>query len=199
MSELETTIRQSAEAGDWVADWDDVLRRAGRSRIRSRRAAAIGAVVAVAVVLLLPGIGIGGGLNALISGSGGAGFELRARLSHGGRVIGTVSVRTSRLFVAVDPKSGRIRSFFPRGLGHLPRPESRWRIDLTGVTAVTSARIVQRGRVVVQLCERCSDGAHGRFRADRLGLAAIFGRGTVVAETPQGPTRGPLELQNPSR
>ena len=49
---------------DWVADWDDVLRRAGYSRVPSKRAAAIAATAAVAVLLLLPGIGIGGGLNA---------------------------------------------------------------------------------------------------------------------------------------
>ena len=44
MSELETMIKGSAEAGEWTVDWDDVLRRSGHKRYRSRRAAAIAGV-----------------------------------------------------------------------------------------------------------------------------------------------------------
>ncbi len=192
-------IRGSAAADEWVADWEEVLRRAGRSRFRTRRAAAIGAVAAVAAVaavLLMPGIGIGGGLNALISGSPGSGFELSAKLSHVGRLIGTVSVRTSRLFVAVDPETGRIRSFVPRSRHGLPQPKFRWSIDLTGAASVSSVSIVRRGRVVERLCAPCRDGAGGTFlHVGRLGLfAEDLGKGTVVAQTSLGTARGTLRL-----
>ena len=199
MSQLETMIRESADAGDWVADWEDVLRRSGRSRYRSRRAAALVAVAAVTAVFLLPGIGIGGGLNALLSGSSGPGWELRAPLSRGGDLIGAVSVRSSRLFVGIERKGGRVRWFLPTGRGRIPRPEFRWTLQLTGTATVTSARIVRRGRVVARLCSPCSDGAHGTFTTSRFGLQTIFGKGLVVADTPQGRAHGRLRLQKPQR
>ena len=196
MSELETMIRDSAGAGDWSADWEDVLRRSGHSRRPSKRTAGIAAVVAVAVVLLLPGIGIGGGVTGLISHSSPPGLKFSTQLLRDNRLIGTVSVRTSRLFVAIDPKTGRIKSFRPTHPEGASGPEFRWSLDLTGAATVSSVRIVDRrsGRNVVRLCSPCKDGAHGVFRRSRATFAAVFGRGTVVAETSRGEVTAPLGL-----
>lgn len=177
MSKVETTIRQSATPGEWTADWNDVLRRAGHSRSHSRRAAAVAVLAALAVVLLLPGIGIGGGLNAWISGTGRPVLQFRAELSRNGHLIGTVSARPTRL-----------------------RGEFSWNADLSGAVRVSSLRILgRRGGVVVRLCAPCNDGARGTIRNGRVAFAAIFGRGIVVAETPQGAARGTLKLQKPVR
>jgi hypothetical protein len=192
VSQLETMIRQSAGDGEWVADWHDVLRRAGHSRFRSKRVAAVAAVAAAVVVLLLPGIGIGGGLNRLISGSSGPGLQLRAPLSANGRVIGAVSFRTSRVFVAVAPKSGRVGMV-------LPQAELRWSFQLAHGITVSSLRIVRHGEIAVRLCSPCTDGATGIVRANRRTFGALFGRGTVVADTSRGPARGTVRLQKPQR
>jgi len=191
VSELETKIRDSAQACEWTADWDDVLRRSGHKRHRSRRAAAIAALTVVAVVLLMPGIGIGGGLNALISHPVPPGLQFAAEFSQGSRLIGTVTVQTSRLFVHVDPKSGTVKSQYWPSRGAF-RGEFRWNLDLTGAANVSSLQILDRrsGRVVARLCSPCQDGAHGTFRRSRAAFAAVFGRGKVVAETSRGTSKG---------
>src|SRR5207253_11087890 len=131
VSDLATTIRSSVEPDEWRADWDDVLRRAGRSPSRPRRAAAIGLLVAVVLVLTLPGIGVGGRLKELIAGEHPPGLELRAvlTLANGDR-IGTVSVRTTRLFVAASRRTGEVKPnpFTPAGHGPLQPIRMKWTI-----------------------------------------------------------------------
>jgi hypothetical protein len=193
VSGLETAIRESAASGEWVADWNDVLRRSGYSRFRSIRAAAIAAVVAAAVVLLAPGIGIGGGLKALISGSRRPGLEVRAELVHAGRTIGFVSIQTtSRAAVSVAPQGGRLPPV------PVAWPELRWGLRLPGATTVSSLRIVQPGRAPIRLCGPCRDGANGTLPANRTSFAAAFGRGTVVADTSRGKARGTLRIEPPT-
>jgi len=195
VSDFELTLKGSAAHDEWVADWDDVLRRAGSSPSRSRRVAAIGVLVAVALVLTLPGIGVGGRLKDLIAGSKVPGLQLRADLvRQGGRSIGSLSLSTSRLLVAIAPRTGRVRSFVP-GHGPLRPAQIRWTLHLDGGTTAASARIVG----VARLCSPCSDGRNGTIRARRGALAALFGKPTVVVETSQGAARGTLRLQTPMR
>lgn len=201
MSELERMIRDSAASDEWVADWGDVLRRSGHTRFRSRRAAAIAAVAAVAVVLLLPGIGIGGGLNALLSGSRPPGLQLQAALIGKDGPVAVVTLRTSRIFVAIAPGTGRVKAFFPRGKTPIPPLEARWSIEVARGTTVTSARILDHagGRVLARLCSTCRNGAHGTVGIRRRTLSAVFGRALVVAETDRGPVHGTLALPTPLR
>src|SRR5262245_16501125 len=203
MSQLETMIRGSAAPGDWVADWDDVLRRSGRSRFRSRRAAGIAAVVAAALLLTLPGIGLGGRLAALVTGSRGPGIQLRAapRLPDG-RTIGTVWVHSSRIFVTRQKGHLKPRAFFvPRGHASvLPPVPLRWSVDLAGGATARSAVIETRqGRVIARLCAPCSDGAHGTVEIRPRAVLAVFGRARAVVETADGTARGTLRLTLPPR
>jgi hypothetical protein len=181
---------------DWVADWDDVLRRAGRPRYRSRRAAAGAAAVTVAVILLMPGIGIGGGLDALIAGSNRHGLEFRTRLWTGGQAIGSVSIRTVRAVVSVSPHSGGTKPYVPQGVA---RAVFQWSLQVSDGVAVRSLQILRHGRVAVRLCAPCSDGSNGTFLADRVAFGAVFGGNTVLAATNRGPARGRLKLTRPTR
>jgi hypothetical protein len=198
VSQLETMIRDSARPGDWVADWDDVLSRAGRSGAgRSRRFAAVAAVAVAALVLTLPAIGVGGDLKDLIAGSNRPGLELRAALTlPGGASAGTLTLRTSRIFVAVAPRTGRLkpRPFRPAGAPLEPQ-RFRWTLDLAGSGTADSARIAG----VARLCAPCSDGAHGTFTAGRKRLYEVFGRAAVVVRTSAGTARGTLRLVPPTR
>jgi hypothetical protein len=181
---------------DWVADWDDVLHRAGPSRFPSRRAAAVAAVAAVAVVLVLPGIGIGGGLNAWISGSR-PGLHLRAVLAlPSGKGVGTLSLGASRIFVAVTRKPP---FFIPRGHKPvLPPVPVRWSLDLQGVSARSAVIENGKGHVIARLCSPCSDGAHGTVMIRPRAVLDAF-RGTAVVKTSRGTARGMLRLPTPVR
>lgn len=180
---------------EWAADWDDVLRRAGHARYRSRRAAVVAAVAAVAVVLMLPGIGIGGGLNALFSDSH-PGLELQAALIGQDGPVAVVTLRMSRIFVAVRPGTGAV--YFHRGKSPVPPQTARWSIQVVHGTSVTSARIVDsRNRLLARLCSTCRNGAHGTVQIKRRTLAAIFGRARVVAETNHGAVHGTLTWRGP--
>jgi hypothetical protein len=210
VNDLASTIRSSADselAAGWAPDWDDVLARAGvsprpRRAVLSRRTAAVGGLIAAVLLLTLPGIGIGGRLQDLVAGSSPPGFELRASLAGpGGRSIGSVTLHTSRLFVAVSPQTGRIlRPVVPRR--PLQPLQLRWTIDLTGGAMATSARIERAGpstHVFARLCAPCRDGAHGVIHLDRAGLTALFGRRAVaVVETNEGQVRGVLGLEPPA-
>jgi hypothetical protein len=178
---------------DWVADWDDVLRRAGRSRYHAWGAAAAAAALAVSIALLMPGIGIGGGLTALISGSSRPGLELRADLAQGGRAIGSLSIHTSRVIVGVVPQTGRVKSV------PVAQPEFRWLLEVSPGVKVSSLRIVRSGRVALRLCGPCGGATTGIFRGSPTAFGAIFGRGTVVAVTDHGSARGTLRLEKPRR
>lgn len=176
---------------EWIADWEDVLRRSGRSRFPSRRATAIAAVTAVAVVLALPGIGIGGGLNAWISDSQ-PGLHLHAELRlPGGRNVGTLSVRVTRIFVSLQPR----QIFFGRGRHPvLPPVPVRWSLALApGKTARSVVIEDALGKIVVRLCAPCSEGAHGTVRLHPRALLSVL-RGQAVAETSAGTARGGLTL-----
>jgi hypothetical protein len=201
VSEFERLIKHSGDAGGWVADWDDVLRRSGQSRLRSHRAAAAAAVAAVAIVLLLPGIGIGGGLNAWISGSR-PGFQLRAALTlPSGRDVGTVSLHTSRLFVGM-PRRGKPNTFFVprRHTPTLPPVPLRWSLDLAGGTGAESAVVENRqGHVIARLCAPCRDEAHGTVKIRPRALLQVFGRAVAVVETTSGTARGTLKMTPPAR
>lgn len=181
---------------DWVADWDDVLRRAGHSRFRTKRVAAVVAVAAAAVVLLLPGIGVGGGLNALLNGTHAPGLGLEAALIGKDGPVALVTLRPSRIFAAIAPGTGAVKAFYPRGKTPLSPLEARWSIQVVRGTTVTSARILDRlgGRVLAKLCSACRNGAHGTVNIRRRTLAAVFGRAVVVAETNHGPVHGTLGL-----
>lgn len=198
MSDLASVIRDTAVPGEWAPDWEDVLRRAGRpSRSRSRHVAAIGVAVAVALVLTLPGIGVGGRLKDLIAGPGGPGFQLRAELSlPNGAAAGTVTMVTSRLFVEVSPRTGRVVPH-PFRRPHVPfEPQKfRWTLDLRDFASAASAGI----RGVTTLCAPCPDGAHGVFSARRRQLAEIFGHAVVVVRTNGGTARGTLDVVPPRR
>jgi hypothetical protein len=141
----------------------------------------------------MPGIGIGGGLNALISGSSRPGLELRAQLDQGGHAVGALSIRTSRVLVDVVPQTGRVRSV------PVARPEFRWMLDVSAGVEVRSLRIVRSGRVALRLCGPCAGATTGVFRAGPSAFGAIFGRGTVVAATSGGTARGTLRLTKPTR
>jgi hypothetical protein len=198
MSQLETMIRDAATPDAWTADWDDVLRRAGRSGPeRSRRTAAVAAVAAAALVLTLPAIGVGGDLKDLIAGSSGPGLELRAALTlPGGASAGALTLRTSRIFVAVAPRTGRLkpRPFRPAGAPLEPQ-RFRWTLGLAGSGTADSARISG----VAKLCAPCSDGAHGKLTVGRKRLSEVFGRAAVVVRTSAGTARGTLRLVPPNR
>jgi hypothetical protein len=194
VSELETTIRDSAEPGEWTADWDDVLRRSGHSRYRSRRAAAIAAVAAVAVVLALPGIGIGGGLNAWVSSSRRPGLQLRAALmlSRGGRV-GTLSLGTSRIFFATPRQAVLVH----KGLKPVP---IRWSLELVKGTTADSAVLEDRlGKATAHLCAPCAGGAHGTINLRPRAVLTMLGQSAVVVKTSAGTARGVLRLPVPVR
>ena len=196
MSELETMIKGSAEAGEWTVDWDDVLRRSGHKRYRSRRAAAIAVVAAMGVVLALPGIGIGGGLNAWISDSR-PGLDVRATLTlPGGKAVGTLSLRASRIFVAMSGKP----FFVPRGHKPvLPPVPLRWSLELAGGKTAGSAVVQDRdGKVIARLCTPCSDGAHGTIKLHPRAVLSAF-RAYAVVETSAGTARGMLRLPTPVR
>lgn len=211
MNDLVSTIRSSAATelgGDgWAPDWADVLGRAcvrprPRRALLSRRAAVVGGLAAAALVLTLPGIGLGGRLKDLVAGSSRPGFELRAILYRpSGGSVGYVSLRTSRLFVEIARGSGRVvRPFVPRRPVEPLRVD--WRLNPNRGVSVTSARIVRAGnakQLIAQLCAPCGDGAHGVIRLRRRGLSAIFGRGAlVVAQTSSGVARGTIRLEPPA-
>jgi hypothetical protein len=206
VTELASTIKASLEHDEWTPDWGDVLSRARTRPSRFRRGAAVGTVSAVALVLTLPGIGIGGRLKDLIAGSRGPGIHLRAGLSlPGGRSVGTLTLRTSRIFVTVPSPKGRDgrvepRPFFiPRGhRSALPPVQIRWSLDLSSGVSVRSAWIEGRqGNVIARLCAPCSDGAHGTIDVRARALSAIFGRATAVTDTSQGHARGTVRLETP--
>lgn len=195
MSEFETMIRGSAAADDWVADWDDVLRRSGHSRFRTRRAAAVGAVVAAVAVLMLPGVGIGGGLNSWISGSR-PGLQLRAELTlSGGQNVGTLSVSASRIFVGVPRKA----FFVPRGHKPVLSPVPlRWSLALANGTANSAVIQDREGKLIARLCAPCDNGAHGIVKLHPGTLLRAF-RGDAVVKTSAGSARGMLRLPTPVR
>lgn len=205
MNDLDVRIMGSLDRAGWVADWDDVLRRAGhrRPRTRTRRAAVVGvAAAAVVLVLTLPGIGVGGRLKDMLSSPPAPGIELRAGLVRAdGTRVGTASLRTTRLFVVVDPRTGRtgVWTYAPRGRGKIaPAVPVRWELALD--QNASSARIeTASGTVVATLCAPCKDGDHGIIRARRGALGAIFGRGVVVVRTGGGTARGVLRLEKPQR
>jgi hypothetical protein len=203
VTELETMIKHSVAADEWVADWDEVFRRAGRPRVRTRQAATIVAVAAAALALLLPGVGIGSGLTSLLWGSRGPGFELRAELTlANGRSVGTASLHTSRIFLAIPARKGHSEPkpfFVPRGhRPALPPVRFRWSFDLAAGarSAVLESR---QGKVIARLCAPCAPDAHGTMRVRARTLATVFGRPVVVVETASGTARGTLRLTTPPR
>jgi hypothetical protein len=199
VSELETIVKHSASAGDWIGDWDDVLRRAGHTRSRSARVAAIATGIAVAVVLVLPGIGIGGGLDAWISGSR-PGLHLHAALRlPTGETVGTLELSASRIFVAKgrpEPKP----FFVPRGHRPvLPPLPLRWSLDLAdGKTAGSAVVQDGDGKVIARLCAPCGNRAHGTVELHPRALISTF-RAEAVVKTSAGTARGLLRLPVPVR
>jgi hypothetical protein len=180
---------------EWVADWDDVLRRARHSRYRSRRTAAIAGVVAAAaaVVLLMPGIGVGGGLNAWVS-TARPGLQLRTTLTlPGGGRAGTLSIRTSRIFFTTP----RHAAFVRKGLAPVPID---WSLDLAAGKSAASAVVQDRGgKVIARLCAPCADNARGTVKLRPRTVLEMLGQATVVVETNAGTARGVLRLPIPVR
>ena len=179
---------------DWAADWDDVLHRAGHSRRRARGAAAIAAVAAVGVILALPGIGVGGGLNAWLSSSR-PGLGLRGTLTvPGGRKVGTLSFRAARIFVPGPGKprlvpAGPTPAVPPR----LPPQPARWSLELApGVSARSAVIETRKGQAIARLCAPCTDGAHGTVLMRPRRLLVVLGRVVAVVETSAGTARGTL-------
>ena len=159
----------------------------------------LAAVVAVAVVLLMPGIGIGGGLNTLLEGSPTSGLELQAALIGKDGPVAVVTLQPSRIFAAIAPGTGAVQAYYPRGKTPIPPLEARWSIQVARGTTVKSVRILDElgGRVLGRLCAACPDGAHGKVSMRRRMLAAVFDRAVVVADTSRGLVHGQLALTPP--
>jgi hypothetical protein len=200
MSDIETAVRELIAEWDVApraADWDEVLRRADEPVVRTRarrRPMFVAALVACALVLAVPGLGVGDRLVALVTGGKRPGLALGAALVRGdGTRVGSVTLRTGRLFVTPN---GQSRPFMQRG----PRNQLRWTLTLS--TRATSAVIESRtsGKRIASLCAPCAVGtASGRVRLPRGGFNALFGRADVVAHTTQGDARGRVRLQRPPR
>jgi hypothetical protein len=174
VTEVATMIRSCADTSEWNPDWDDVLRRAGQSRVLSRRIAAIAVVAAAGAVLLLPGIGVGGRLKDLIAGTSRPGIALHTDLVlRNGSRAGTLSA-----------------SLVPGKL--------YWALALEGARSARSARVVLGYGTPVALCAPCRDGQRGTARTGRRPI--WFGpRARVVLETKFGPAEGPLRISRPPR
>jgi hypothetical protein len=180
-----------------AADWDDVLSRTDEPVPRTRahrRPLLVAALIACALVLAVPGLGVGDRLVALVTGGKRPGLALGAALVRAdGTKIGSVTLRTGRLFVT---PSGQSRPLAHPG----PRNELRWTLTLS--TPATSAVIASRtsGKRIAALCAPCASGTtSGRVRLPRGGFSALFGRAAVVAHTAQGDARGRVRLQRPPR
>jgi hypothetical protein len=182
-----------AAIGEWevparAADWEDVVRRARPARRRRR---VLVAAVAGAAVLALPALGIGDRLTQLFTGRG-PGLALGAELVRAdGTRVGTVTFRSSRLFV---PTGRRAHPGTPA----LHRLRMPWTLSLS--TPASSVRISTRGKQLGTLCAPCGAGvSHGTLRLQRHDLGAFFGRATVVATTADGEARGTVRLERPPR
>lgn len=183
-------------------DWQDVLRRAGRRRrgTLGRRAALAATAATLALLATIPAFGVSSRLRSLVEASDAPGLELRAvlRAADGSRV-GTFSVRTSRLFVAV-PRGGRRARPFSRPGALTPGVPARWRLDLEPGATGASARLERTTPAgttrVADLCARCASSTEGSLRLRRPAVAALFGRRlVVVVTTSQGAVRAALRLE----
>jgi len=152
----------------------------------------VGVLVACALVLAVPGLGVGDRLVALVTGGKGPGLALGAALVRGdGTRIGSLTVHTSRLFVLPD---GRPRPFVHRG------SELRWTLTLRTAASSALLEIRSSGKRIATLCSPCAAGTtSGRVRLARGGFSALFGRADAVAHTAHGDARGRVRLQRPPR
>jgi hypothetical protein len=214
MTEFESDLRAAAvwPAAGLQPEWEDVLRRAGLHRSRAlgigaRQAAVAAGVGIVAVVLTVPALGIGERLKDLVTGKTRPGLRLAATLHRpDGSDAGTLSVRTSRLFVTVG-RHGRsvAHPFSARGQGVPKGIEATWRLDLAGSDQARSVRIVRTGavagrRLVAVVCDPCSERTTGRLRLTRAGFSSLLrGRTSASVSTARGRVTGRIEFEPPPR
>jgi hypothetical protein len=204
VNELDARVRESLDG--WrlapAPDWDDVLRRA-RERRRIAPGPRTALVLGVALLLAVPALGLGGRLSGLLGSSDRPGLRLGAAIttSDGAR-IGSLSLRTSRLFVSVGPRSRTVpHPFAPRGSVFRLRVPLTWTLQLASGAQGRAARLERasgdgRRHVVARLCTSCPERTSGHLRLGRADLGALFGGRIAVVVTAAGKTaRGVVRFQ----
>jgi hypothetical protein len=209
MNDLDPRVRESLDG--WrlspAPDWEDVLRRA-RERRRLAPGPRTALLLGVALLLAAPALGVGGRLSDLLGRSDRPGLRLGAALSTpGGAQVGSLSLRTSRLFVSVG--RGRAATvphpiphpFAPRGSVLGLRVPLTWTLQLGSAAQGGEARLERTARdgrrhVVARLCTSCPERTSGRLRLGRASLGALFsGRVAVVVTSGTTTARGVVRLQ----
>jgi len=209
MNELDAAVRTVLD--EWRVDdtepaWPDVLARAGGGprRLRPGRAILVTGVLALGLLVSIPAFGVGGRLTELITGARrpGIGFHTILRTASGD-AVGTLSLRTSLLFVVAGPRGHRRAAPLGRP-GHPPIPAASWSLALE--QRATEARLerVLRGSkqhvLVARLCAPCSDTTQGRIRLRRSALGALFsGCMIVTVRASAGSAHGILRIEPPRR
>ena len=131
-------------------------------------------VALLAVVLAIPGFGLGGRLKTLITGSNRPGLNFETTLTRpDGTSVGSFSMHTSRIFITLGPRSDVVpHPFAHRGEALLEGVPLTWRLDLTRSARATAARLERRTgrhRLIARLCRPCSRQAKGVLSLRRAG------------------------------
>ena len=192
MTTAETELRDALDRfcppfDDAVADWGDVLRRAGANRSRVWRTRAL----LVALVLLVVAPATGFGVRAL-QRSGPSGLELSARIGS----VGTLTLHAPRTFVTrmgarrVPHTFGRLRN---GSLHRSVKPYLTW--DLDAHPGAAAAVVLELGgRRAMVLCRPCRT-LRGTVVASNDDLVALVNdRATARVTTPSGDRRGQVRL-----
>jgi hypothetical protein len=204
MNELDARVRESLDG--WrvssAPDWEDVLRRAREHR-RLAPGPRTALLLGVALLLAVPALGLGGRLSGLLGGSDRPGLRLGAAITTAdGARAGSLTLRTSRLFVSVGRRSRTVpHPFAPRGSVFRLRVPLTWSLQLASGVRGGEARLERttrdgRRQVVSRLCTSCPERSSGRLRVGRATLGALFGERVAVVVTVHGETaRGIVRFQ----
>jgi hypothetical protein len=206
----ETAIRAALEATMPRApepNWDDVLRRAGRTRVgMPRRPAALAAAVAlVALLVAVPAFGLGDGLRSLVTGDSRPHLTLSTTLTRAnGTPVGSFAIRAAGVFATRPHRPVLPRVF--RARKSLPIPlRLDWTLNLVGSSPATEALLEgrgvgQAGRILAVVCRPCRPGrSSGSLRLRIHAFSLLFGHAVVVVKAPGGTARGVIHLQLPPR
>jgi hypothetical protein len=200
VNDLDARLRDSI--ADWnvatAPDWEDVLRRA-RERRRLGAAPTAALLLALALLLAVPALGVGGHLSGLLGRADRPGLRLGAAISTpDGARVGSLSMRTSRLFVPI-PRGRRTvahpvpHPFRPRGSVFPLTFPVIWALELAPAAQGGDARLVRTGvdgrrRAISRLCTACPGRTGGRVRLARADLDALFGGRLSIVVTSGGTT-----------